>query len=67
MKAILERIDAATVSEIDWIINVALERKRELYPEWDIYYAAVPKKAGEERRRAVQSIMRYLQGEQEDL
>ena len=65
MEAILERIDAATVSEIDWIINVALERKRELYPEWDIYYMAVSRTKGEMRRKNLESIQRILKMEGE--
>lgn len=65
MKAILERIDAAPASEIDWIINVALERKRELYPEWDIYYMAVPREKGEMRRKNLESIQRFLKMEGE--
>lgn len=65
MEAILERIDAATTSEIDGILHVALERKRELYPEWDIYYVAVPKEEGETRQKTLESILRILKRERE--
>lgn len=40
--AIIQNADAET---IDYILDAAIQRKRELYPDWELFYCAVPKDA----------------------
>ena len=45
--------------------EAALCRKRELYPEWRIYYAAVPLEDKQEREQTIACMLRYLKAEGE--
>ena len=65
MEGILDRIKNAKEYEIDIIFDTALERKRELYPEWVIYYAAVPKLNREEREQTIRDMLYFLEKEWE--
>ena len=61
MEELLNRIKKASSSEIDLIFNTALRRKRELYPDWVIYYATVPKENKIEREIAIRDMFRFLE------
>ena len=45
MEEILEMIRTADATQVDFILEAAMKRKRELYPAWQIIYYA--KKRGE--------------------
>jgi len=38
--AIIQNADAES---IDYILNAAIQRKRELHPDWELFYCAAPK------------------------
>lgn len=40
---ILQLIAGADAQEIDYILDAAMNRKRELYPDWELFYCAAPK------------------------
>ena len=61
MNNMVNIIRNADRGEIDEIFDAALRRKRELYPDWAIYYAAVPRNNREERENTVRSLLRYLE------
>lgn len=48
------QINNADSAQIDSILEAAFARKRELYPQWDIQYMALPKDDWEERRRILE-------------
>lgn len=54
---LLETILTANPSDIEVILHAAIERKRLLFPDWDILYLAIPKHDAEER----QATLDYLQ------
>ena len=65
MEALIKRIQEANTVAIDCIFEAALCRKRELYPEWRIYYAAVPLEDKQEREQTIACMLRYLKAEGE--
>ena len=65
MEYILNRIRNADSMEIDQIFDLALKRKREVYPDWAIYYAAVPKNNREEREETIKELLYFLEKEGE--
>ena len=48
------QISNADIAQIDIILEAAFARKRELYPQWDIQYMALPKDDWEERRKILE-------------
>ena len=63
MQDILERIAKADTYATDMIFQAALERKRELYPDWELLYCAIPQKAAvrfEEKRRQIEELMKNM-------
>ena len=48
------QISNADVAQIDILLEAAFARKRELYPQWDIQYMAMPKDDWEERRKILE-------------
>ena len=49
LEKMMTRIRCADPEEIEKLISAVLQRKRELFPEWDVVYFALPKKDKEER------------------
>jgi hypothetical protein len=49
-----KQIRKADREQIDILLEAAFARKRELYPQWDIQYMALPKDDWEERRRILE-------------
>ena len=45
---------------VELILNAVLERKRELFPDWDIQYLAVPKYDSKERQLTLEYIIRWM-------
>ena len=52
-----QTILTANSSDIEVILHAAIKRKRQLFPDWDILYLAIPKHDAEER----QTTLDYLQ------
>lgn len=40
---IVNEINKADAESIDYILNAAIQRKRELHPDWELFYCAAPK------------------------
>ena len=60
MKEILEYIRNAPEDEIDALAEVSLNRKRALYPEWEIHYIALPKRTKEEYCQSLEYVVRMM-------
>ena len=54
---IIEQIMKADTSRIDDLLHAVFERKRALYPQWDILYLAIPRDDWNERRRILESAL----------
>lgn len=48
----IEAIQHADAAEIDSLLDTALRRKRDLYPDWELLYFAHPKNAPEQDRKS---------------
>ena len=51
---IKQQISKADSAQIDILMDAVFARKRELYPQWDIQYMALPKDDWEERKRILE-------------
>ena len=40
---IIEEVMRMDASQIEYIMDAAIKRKRELYPDWEIFYCAAEK------------------------
>jgi len=58
LDTIVFEIGKADVGQIDILLDAVFARKRELYPEWDLNYIALPKCNWEERERIFENILR---------
>ncbi len=56
---IFEAIEEATAAEIDEYLDAALNRKRELYPDWEIFYLALPNDEPKQRRVMLEALKDY--------
>ena len=52
-----KQISNADSAQIDILLEAAFARKRELYPQWDIQYMALPKDDWEERRKIMEFML----------
>ncbi len=43
IEKIIEEIEKSNIFQVDYIIDAAMKRKRELYPEWELFYCAAEK------------------------
>ena len=43
IEILIEEIEKANVLQIDDILDAAMKRKRELYPDWELFYCAAEK------------------------
>lgn len=43
MTKLIREIEKADVFQVDRILEAAMKRKRELYPDWEIFYCAAQK------------------------
>ena len=60
---LVEKIASADEEEIEYILTAAVERKRELYPTWEITYLALPKDHIDERLRTLEFIRKWIDAE----
>lgn len=54
---LINSIRSAQASEIEDILHFALERKRQLFSDWDILYLAIPKNDEQERRHTLEYLI----------
>lgn len=62
---VIDRITQAEAGEIQEYVTAAFNRYRQLYPEWDITYMAIPKNDLEDRQRTIQYIIEILRRSEE--
>ena len=43
IEKLVKEIENANVFQIDYILDAAMKRKRELYPDWELFYCAAEK------------------------
>ena len=43
IRGVIKLISKADACTIDYILDTAMKRKRELYPDWELFYCAAPK------------------------
>ena len=43
IEKLLKEIEKANILQVDYILDSAMKRKRELYPDWEIFYCAAQK------------------------
>ncbi len=60
MDDVFEKIGKAEIGKIDELLNAALERKRKLFPEWEILYLAMPKKDTQKWKPTLDQVYAYL-------
>ena len=63
MNIMMQEIRKADPAEIDMILEAAVARKRELYPQWEMVYIALPKNDPEERKRTLEWVWKDLNGD----
>ena len=56
---LFKTIQSADASDIDDILHIAIERKRYLFPDWDILYLAVPKNDKEAQSKTLEYIQKW--------
>ena len=47
--------------DIDLYVKCALDRYRELFPDWEMFYMAIPKKDPKDRAQTIQYLIEMLQ------
>ena len=55
LKMQIRRVEADGVEEL---MDAVFARKRELFPDWDIVYIALPKNNWKERRRTLEMVLK---------
>ena len=57
---ICEYLAAADAESVDRILNAIFTRRRELFPEWDMIYLALPRNNPEERKLVLEQALNTL-------
>lgn len=55
------KIEEAGKEEIDELLAAAIERKRELFPQWEILYLALPKGDTQKWKETLNQVYSYLE------
>ena len=58
---LIDRVDALAPGELMPVLDAVLERYKELFPEWEIIYAAIPKEASPERTAFLEGLRERIQ------
>lgn len=59
-----ERIRSANGAELNEIINAAIRRYGELFPEWEMHFISMHRN-GEKRRADIQKLVQFLEAVEE--
>ena len=60
---ICEYISRAGAETVDQILDAAFKRRRELFPDWDMIYFALPKNNPKERKMILEQVLDMLMRE----
>lgn len=60
MDEVYMKIEEAGVEEVDELLSAAIDRKRELFPEWEILYLALPKRDTQKWQEILNQVYSYL-------
>ena len=60
---IVDYVEKATEEELDGILNAVFQRRRKLFPDWDMIYFALPKNDPAERKRLLEQALEVLMKE----
>ena len=58
---LIDRVDDLAPGELMPVLDAVLERYKELFPEWEIIYAAIPKEASPERTAFLEGLRERIQ------
>ena len=58
---LIDRLDGLSPGELIPVLDAALERYRVLFSEWEIIYAAIPRKASPERSIFLEGLRERLE------
>lgn len=61
MDEIIMKIEEANEAQIDELLSTAIERKRELFPDWEILYLALPKRDTRQWKQILDQVYAYLE------
>lgn len=64
---ILTFLETAKPTTIEEVLEAAMRRKRELYPEWEIIYMSWKKDSLCEKREVLVSALKILEREEDEL
>lgn len=53
---IFEILEESTAAEVDEYLDAVLNRKQELYPDWEFIYLALPTNDPQERERIIGKV-----------
>lgn len=60
IESMLQRIRQLDASQLEPILMAALDRKRELFPQWDILYITMPKDDPIQRSLIAECVIRSV-------
>ena len=66
LEDVMEYIKGMNAEEIDLTMHALMDRKREIYADWEMLYMAIPKKDPAERKQTILYIIEMLQKMQMD-
>lgn len=61
MDEVYMKVEEAGMEEIDELLGAAIERKRELFPDWEILYLAMPKRDTQKWKEILDQVYAYLE------
>lgn len=64
LEQILRGIQNADAKEIDDILDAAVKRRRQLYPDWEMIYLAAPKKNPEDGEQIWKAVWKNMPGQE---
>ena len=59
LRSVVGIIKIADAEEIDYILDTVMNRKRELYPDWELFYCAAPKETVSSPEEMVRKAWEY--------
>lgn len=62
LEQVLHEIRRADAKEIDELLDAVLERRRQLYPDWEMFYMAAPKQNPENGEQVWKNMWKQLTG-----
>ena len=63
IRQIVDYVEKATIEEVDAILGAVFQRRRKLFPDWDMIYFALPMHDPAERKRLLEQALEVLMRE----